>query len=254
METLLPFSEVGSGSSVLLFLHFFGSSQREWRHVVERLAPGNRCVTADMPGFGDAVDVNGYSVLEMTERVRALVTHFAPAPVVLIAHSFSGKVAMVLSSDPPANLERLILVAPSPLVPEPIAPEDRIRMRERNRTKDGAESFIAGSHHRKLSQHDEQVAIEDVLSANEAAWLAWPDSGSLEDWSSRVTTLRVPTDLIVGEFDKAIPLDFQREHTLPFVEQVNGKLIVIEDAGHMLPNEAAAELVLAIENCLSRST
>lgn len=246
-KPMVPFTECGSGDTVLLFTHFFGSSQREWRHVVERLSPTRRCVTADMPGFGDAAEITGYSVADMSSQLCALIESFAPAAVVLVAHSFSGKVGMVVAAAPPANLRKLVLVAPSPLVPEPISDENRATMRTRNLSRKGAEEFIQGSHHRALSEEDEALAIEDVLRANHAAWLAWPDSGSLEDWSGRITELRVPTTLIVGDKDEAIPLDFQREHTLPLVEKTGGKLIVIEDAAHMLPSEAAAELTIAIE-------
>ena len=247
---MLPYTKTGNGETILLFLHFFGSSQREWRHVVERLSPRYRCVTADMPGFGEAAGIGGYSVAGMAAHIRTLVEYFVPVPVVLVAHSFSGKAAMVLSAEPPANLTKLVLVAPSPLVPEPIADNERKKMRIRNKTREGAAAFIKGSHYRDLSDEDEELAIEDVLRANESAWLAWPDSGSLEDWSGRITELRVPTTLIVGEYDEAIPLDFQRKHTLPLVEKTGGKLIVIEDAAHMLPNEAAAELTMALEQIL----
>ena len=94
------------------------------------------------------------------------------------------------------------------------------------------------------------LEITDVLRADRAAWLAWPDSGSLEDWSDRITALRIPAYLICGSEDKAIPLDFQREHTLPLVEASGGRLIVIQDAAHMLPNEAPDELTAAIRECL----
>lgn len=251
MDSLLPFSTHGSGEPVLLFFHFFGSSQREWRHVVDRLSPQSHCVTADMAGFGDAGRMPGYSVSEMENHIRRLLAHFAPAPVVLVAHSFSGKPAMVIAADPPENLHRVILVAPTTLVPEPITPDDRETMRERNLTHEGAEAFIAGSHHRPLSAEDLEMAVTDALRSDRAAWLAWPDSGSLEDWSSRITALRVPTFLICGDHDKAIPLDFQKEHTVPLVEASGGRLIVIENAAHMLPNEAPDELVAAIQSCLS---
>ena len=244
---MLPYTECGSGDAVLVFLHFFGSSRREWRHVTERLAMSHRCVAADMPGFGEAAGISGYGVADMTAHIRTLVGSFAPAPVLLVAHSFSGKAAMVLAADPPASLRKLVLVAPSPLVPEPISDEARSKMRVRNQTRDGAEAFIRGSHYRDLTEEDEELAVQDVLRANETAWLAWPDSGSLEDWSTRITELRVPTTLIVGDKDQAIPLDFQRNHTLPLVEKTGGKLVIIEGAAHMLPNEATAELVLALE-------
>ena len=218
--------------------------------MVDRLSPTHRCVTADMPGFGEAAHFRGHSVAEMTETLRELLAHFAPSPVVLVAHSFSGKPAMVVAATPPQNLQQLILVAPTTLVPEPIADDARAAMRVRNQSKNGAEEFIAGSHYRKLNEGDLELAIEDVLRANEQAWLAWPDSGSLEDWSGRVTELHVPTDLIVGDLDQAIPLDFQKKHTLPLVEKTGGKLVVIEGAAHLLPSEATAELVLAIEELL----
>ncbi len=247
---MLPYLESGTGGPVLLFLHFFGSSAREWRHVMERLCPHHRCVGADMPGFGKAAEITGYTVSDMALQVQALVQSFAPEPVGLIAHSVSGKVAMVGAADPSPNLQRLILVAPSPLVPEPISDANRREMRLANESRDRAKEFVRGSHYRKISEEDETLAVEDVLRANKAAWLAWPDSGSLEDWSGRVTELRVPTTLIVGDRDEAIPLDFQRKYTLPLVEKTGGKLIVIEDAAHMLPNEATAELTLAISELL----
>jgi pimeloyl-ACP methyl ester carboxylesterase len=247
---MLPYTESGAGETVLVFLHFFGSSRREWRHVTERLATTHRCIAADLPGFGEAVGIAGYSIAEMAAHIRTLVECFAPSPVVLVAHSFSGKAAMVLAAEPPTNFAKLILVAPSPLVPEPIRDDARELMRIRNQTREGAEAFIKGSHYRKLSEEDEELAIEDALRADEDAWLAWPDSGSLEDWSSRITELRVPTTLIVGDKDQAIPLDFQRQHTLPLVAKTGGKLIVIENAAHMLPNEATAELIVAIEDAL----
>lgn len=246
---LLPYTERGTGEPVLLFLHFFGSSQREWRHVTEQLQSDFRCVTADMPGFGDANKISGYTVEQMAEHLRDLLAHLAPAPVILVAHSFSGKPAMVIAATPPDNLRKVILVAPTTLVPEPITPDAREAMRGRDLTHEGAVAFVEGSHYRPLSDEDMALAVADVLRADRTAWLAWPDSGSLEDWSSRVTELRIPTYLICGEHDKAIPVSFQREHTVPLVEASGGRLIVIAGAAHMLPNEAPAELVAAIREC-----
>jgi pimeloyl-ACP methyl ester carboxylesterase len=159
---MLPYSETGSGDTVLIFLHYFGGSQREWRHVTPLLADRYRCVTADMPGFGEAADVRGYSVAEMCAAVQALVLHFAPSSVVLVAHSLSGKVAMVLASSPPANLQRLVLVAPSPLQPEPMTAEARTTMILANTTHARTEAFVINGAHRKMSDEDIQIGIADV--------------------------------------------------------------------------------------------
>jgi pimeloyl-ACP methyl ester carboxylesterase len=245
-QAMLPYTESGAGEIVLIFLHYFGGSQREWHHVIPHLAEDYRCVAADMPGFGDAADVRGYRVSDMCAAVESLVLHFAPAPVVLVAHSLSGKIAMVLAAAPPANLRRLVLVAPSPLQPEPMTAEARTTMILANTTHARAEAFVKGGAHRSMSKEDIQIGMADVHRANPDAWRAWPQHGTKEDWSGRVKELRVPTTLIVGEYDQAIPLAFQREHTLPLVEATGGKLIVIDDAAHMLPYEAAPELAMAV--------
>lgn len=240
---MLPYTESGAGETILVFLHFFGSSRREWHHVIAQLAPAHHCIAADMPGFGGAAEITGYSVAEMAAHVDALVRSFAPHPVVLVGHSMSGKVCMVVAATPPANLRQLVLVAPSPLQPEPMTEEARATMTFANTTPERAGEFVRGGAHRRLNDNQFAIAMEDVFRANPAAWRAWPQSGSREDWSTRVTELNVPATLIVGEYDKAIPLDFQKTHTLPLVERTGGKWIVIQDAAHLLPYEVSGVLV-----------
>ncbi len=248
---MLPYAEHGSSDHVLVFLHFFGSSQREWEHVIALLSAGHRCIAADMPGFGDAAHIPGYTVSEMAAHVDELVRSFTPSPVTLIAHSMSGKVSMVVAAEPPQNLQRLILIAPSPLQPEPMTEATRETMTLANTTGERIEAFVTGGAYSALTKQDYLTAFEDVQRTNPAAWTAWPQSGAREDWSNRITDLRVPTDLIVGEHDQAIPLDFQIKHTLPIVQHTGGKLHIIKNAAHLLPYEASVELAATIQEMLS---
>jgi pimeloyl-ACP methyl ester carboxylesterase len=245
---MLSYTQHGNGDHILIFLHFFGSSGREWVHVIDRLSPKYRCIAADMPGFGDAANIPGYTVSDMAAYVDELVRHFAPAPVTLVAHSFSGKVSMVVAATAPANLQRLVLVAPSPLVPEPVDEAGREKMTLANTTPERINTFVRNSAYNDLSKEDFASAVADVHRANPAAWLAWPQSGSREDWSTRITNLQVPTDLVIGEHDHSIPLTFQLEHTLPLIERTGGKLTVIKGAAHLLPFEAVDELVTLISH------
>ena len=241
---MLPFTDSSfqarPSAPILILLHFFGSSHREWHHVVGTLQAKFRCVAADMPGFGDAANVQGYTVQRMAEQVCELVQHFAPAPVVLVGHSMGGKVTMVVASDPPANLTGIVLVAPSPLTPEPMHGKTRMVMARGNQSRKQAEIFVHGGAHRPLSAEDLQLGIEDVMRANDAAWKAWPQSGTREDWSMDITEITLPSLLVVGECDSSIPLAYQREHTLPILR--NGQLEVIADAAHLLPFEAPDRL------------
>ncbi len=211
---------------------------------MDRLSATVRCVTADMPGFGEAASIEGYTVQRMSEQVAALVEHFAPAPVILAGHSMSGKVSMVVAHTPPANLAGLALIAPSPLVPEPMEGNARAIMVRGNEDHVKADRFVLGGAHRTLSHADYLLAVEDVLRCNTSAWKAWPQSGTREDWSMDIQAITLPSVLIVGECDKAIPLAFQQEHTLPVLQ--DGELHVIENAGHLLPFEAPDELAVLL--------
>jgi pimeloyl-ACP methyl ester carboxylesterase len=243
---MLPFSSVGSGPVTIVFLHFFGGSSCEWTKVVNLLAPSFRCVAADAPGFGDGSGIEGYTVEEMTQSVLVLLDSLSSEPVILAGHSMMGKVAMVAASRRPANLIGLILIAPSPLVPEPITEPDRITMAEAQATPGTAREFFLKGANLPLDPADIRQGIADVQRADPTAWRRWPQSGTREDWSQAIPTIDLTTLVVVGEKDKAIPLKFQRLHTMPHLPK--GRLEVIPEAGHLTPYEAPAELAALISS------
>ena len=241
---MLPFREHGPSSAtpVVLLLHYFGGSHREWDGVVERLMDRHRVVAADMAGFGEAAALPGFTVADMATRVRELVESFAPAPVVLVGHSMSGKAAMVVAAEAPPNLRGLVLVAPSPLAGEPMSDADRAAMAIANTSRERAERFARAGFYHKPSDEDFEIAVADVLRSSDEAFHAWPEVGTRENWTGRVPALRVKSLLIVGEHDGAIAPELQRAQTLPLVEATGGRLEMIADAAHLLPYEKPREL------------
>ena len=227
---------------MVVLLHFFGGSRREWDGVVDRLSGRFRVVAADMPGFGEAAGMMGFTVAQMSAKVRELVEFFAPSPVVLVGHSMSGKAAMVVAATPPENLRGLVLVAPSPLAGEPMSDADRAEMAVANTSRERAEKFARAGFYEKPAEGIFEIAVEDVLRANHDAFHAWPEVGTREDWTDRVPALHVKSLLIVGEHDGAIAPELQRAQTLPLVEATGGRMVMIAGAAHLLPYEKPAEL------------
>ena len=87
-----------AGDEVTVFcLHFLGGSGRGWRWVAERLPPGFRCVTIDVPGFGDASGVAGYGIEAMARFVMQAIRAAAPGRWVLVGHSMGAKLAAVVA-------------------------------------------------------------------------------------------------------------------------------------------------------------
>ena len=248
METdLLPVTDLllrgtaQEDSPTLVLLHFFGSSRREWIESGLLMASRFRVLSVDTPGFGDAADVPGYSVEEMAQSFAETFRELRLKKIVLVGHSMTGKVAAVLARQGVPGLQKLVLLTPSPVCPEPIAPADRAEMlAQAEPTRADAEGYVRGNSSLPLSPDVFERAVEDRLRANPAAWKAWLEHGSEEDWSDRVGVLELPTLVIAAEKDKSLGPAVQKEMTMPHFP--NGRLAVMAGSGHLVPMEAPKRL------------
>ena len=235
----------------LFLLPFLAATGRQWAGVMARLEDRFRCVPIDLPGFGDAAGQAGYGVAEMADAVAGIVRRHAPRRWLIAGHSMGGKVAAVVARRAEdgegglSGLAGLVLVAASPPCPEPMDEGERARMR----------SWFAGDAEARLRQARDYVAANaggpldpavlegaaaDVARMDRAAWVAWLDGGSREDWSERIGVLRTPALVIAGETDPALGPEAQRRHVVPHLAA--HRLEVLPGAGHLLPLERPAEL------------
>ena len=87
----------GSKYPALVMMHFLGGSTREWDEVVALLGPEYKTVRIDLPGFGGSAGETGYGVAAMADAVHQAVCAAGVEEYVLVGHSMSGKVSMVLA-------------------------------------------------------------------------------------------------------------------------------------------------------------
>lgn len=244
-QTRLNVLELGNGPLTLIFLHYFGGSLLQWRSVMEQLQHQYRCVAVDLRGHGssDAATM-GYSVANMATDVAELVELLSIDSYVLIGHSMSGKIALSLASRQPPGLQALLLLSPSPPVPEPIPNTERESMLKNHGERAAAEKTFEKITAQLLAQSVKKQIIADDLRTSEAAWTAWLTLGSKEDISEQLQTILVPVSIIVGTQDRAIPPHIQTTMTLPYLRHAT--LDTVEAAGHLLPWETPNELAVFI--------
>lgn len=243
--------------ATLFCLHFLGGSARTWRLVSERLGEACACVPLDLPGFGDAAGVPGYSVAAMADHVAARVRAAAPGRWWLAGHSMGAKVALALARrvedgalDLP-GLSGLVLVAGSPPSPEPMGEDKRRAMlawidADPETRRAEADAFIAQNVGAPLDPALHDAAVADVLRADPAAWRAWLASGSREDWRRTVGVLRTPALIVTGSEDADLGAPAQAGLTAPHLARHRG--VTLDGAGHLLPlerPEALADLIRA---------
>lgn len=243
---MLPHSKAGQGTPTFVLMHFLGGSHHTWYPTVPWLDASHACVALDTPGFGEAADIDGYSVSAMADHVDATIRALGLTQCVLVGHSMTGKVAVVLAARRPDYLAGLILVAPSPPGPQPMTQAQREQQLAYGATRAEAEAFIDDSSAYRLPDAVREVAIKDAQRVNLDAWRAWVEHGSREDWSGRLGQLDYPLLLVCGGDDQQVPGPAaQGRTTLTHFSQ--GELQIIPGAGHLMPMQtpqALAQLML----------
>ncbi|WP_263381552.1 alpha/beta fold hydrolase [Granulicella arctica] len=244
----------------LILMPFLGGTQREWTEVVEPLSKTHRCVTIDLPGFGEAASISGFSVGEMTDALLEVLASLNLERYLLIGHSMSGKLTAVMARrivDGTTSLPLptgLVLIAPSPPGPEPMSDSKREQMlaafANRDNTDDNlkhARKYIEDNISRVIPAVVFDRSVEDVLHMNTAAWTAWLDSGSKEDWAERVGTISLPTLVIAGDDDGALGPAVQQKLTQPHFPESHMIAVV---SNHLITFQAPDELTALITNFL----
>lgn len=238
--------EKGQGSVTLIFLHYFGGSALEWQSVMNALAGRYRCIAIDLRGHGDSdAPETSYSVDNMADDIAGLINSLGVQDFALIGHSMSGKVALALAARQPTGLLSLVLVSPSPPVPEPIPDNERQKLLEGHGQRSAAEHTLKNITEASVSEAVREQIIADDLRTAKPAWDAWLLEGSKENISDRMSAISVPVHIIVGAEDRALPPDVQHRLVLPYLKTAS--FDTIEKAGHLLPWEVPDQLTTFIQ-------
>jgi len=105
-------------AQALVFVHGFGCGQDMWRHVAPAFEADFRVVLFDLPGSG-AADASTYdsvrhgSLEGYRDDVIALLDEVGLSSVVLVGHSVSAMIAVLVQIARPDLVDRLVLVTPS---------------------------------------------------------------------------------------------------------------------------------------------
>ena len=244
----LNLAELGQGEKTLLFLHYFGGSSRTWDPVMHLLAADYRCLALDLRGWGasDAPPENACRVEDMAGDVGGLVATLGLTQYTLIGHSLGGKVAQLFASTSPPGLEQLLLVAPSPLSPEPMSDLARAEMRLAYGNGAASRETLQKIACLPLSSETVDSIIADNLRASRTAWEAWADLGSLEDLSARASNITAAAHVLSGTGDAVLSPDVLAREV---VGRIPGATqITVPAAGHLLPLEAPEVVAAWIRN------
>jgi pimeloyl-ACP methyl ester carboxylesterase len=243
-------TESGSGEPACVFLHYWGGSGRTWDDVIDRIDGRARCVAVDQRGWGDSIATDGrYDLATMADDVLGVVAALGLKRYVLVGHSMGGKVAQIVATRRPASLLGLVLVAPAPPTPMPVPEARRDGMLDSYRSREGVQQALMVLGGSPLSAVSRERVIEDTLRGAPGAKREWTERGMIQDVSTGLEAVTVPTIVVIGDRDRVEHESALRQAFGRFLPHATFR--VLAGVGHLSPLERPGELAVACLDLLA---
>ena len=238
----------------LFLLHALGSSADEFRRIRDRIDGTIDVQGIDLPGFGSLTSSADSSLDASVAHVIAHLSRHARGRWMLGGHSMGGKIAGLVASRvlrgeaPLVGLSGLVLMAPSPPRPEPMDEDRRERMlswvADGPISEQDAETFLDQNTAEPLDPDAHRAALDDLRRTSPDAWRAWLETGSRVDASAEIGTLDLPVLVLAGTDDG--DLGAAAQPGLLASVYPRARFVSLDDTGHLIPLERAAEAADAI--------
>jgi len=197
---------VGGRGPTVVLLHGTGVHAGDWYRVVPALAARYRLLVPDLPGHGESVAAEGpIAVADLAAALGAVIeARGGNRAVTLVGNSLGGWVSLLYAASHPERVERVVGISSSGIFAQltvPLRPKDREEARRLALAIRGASA---------------PAASDAELDAMVASIAAGPGSRLFaglraQDFlESHAAAIRTPVDLVWGDQDGVLPLDYGR--------------------------------------------
>jgi pimeloyl-ACP methyl ester carboxylesterase len=243
----------GQGEPRLVFLHGFGASRESWRDILPFLRGAGTLYLVDLKGHGLSSKPNDskYSLSDQADVIATFLKCERIEPAVLVGHSYGGAVALLAYFHLRANgeesvLRGLVLIDSAgyaqslpffvSVLRQPVLNHVVLSMPATFRARYTLERLFF-DRAKVTNERVERYARYFDLPGSHHALIECAKHILPRDMDSvvaQIPTVMIPTLIIWGENDTAIPLSIaQRLHT----EVRSSKLTVLHKCGHVTQEE-----------------
>jgi haloalkane dehalogenase len=256
----LAYRELGAGDRPVLLVHGYPESSYMWRHALPALADaGWRAVAPDLAGYGDSAPDRPATWERHTEALGNFIDELELAPLVLVTHDWGVMIGLRWACEHPEALLSLV-------VSDGGFFSDRRWHDLANvmRTPEEGERLVRGYTHQGLSAALGSVSAGITDDSITEYWKGFADderrlahldlyrSGDFEKlrpYDGALTRLRIPSLVIWGAEDRFASVKMaHRFHA----ELPDSELVVVEQAGHFVWEDAPERTVASLVDFLDR--
>jgi len=231
----IAYEETGSGP-LAVFVHGYPLDHRMWRDQLESLSDIRHCVAPDLPGFGASEAIDEFTMESVADSIAAFIDEDQAD---IIALSMGGYVALALWERHPALVRSLALVDTKATADSAEARQKR-RAQAAQVAEQGPGSLVAGMTQALLApdaSHEAKRRLAEMINATskESVIAALSGMADRRDRSRVLTTIDVPTAVVVGALDSVTPpvAAVGMASMIP-----DATVSIIPGAGHLTPIES----------------
>lgn len=247
-------------NKTIFLLHGFLSSSFCYRKLIPLLRKDYNVLSIDLPPFGKSGKSNHYhySYENIALTILALLDRLGYKHIYALGHSMGGQIVLNMMRQRPAFIKKAILLCSSAYLPR--AKSSLIvlsylpfidKFIKHHLSKTGVLGNL------KLVVHNESIIDQEMINGYSEpfnhngifrglAKMLRHREGDLS--STSLHTLQTPCLLIWGENDRVVPLETGKRLTndLP-----NSKLVILQETGHLLPEERPEMVYNEIKHFIS---
>ncbi len=235
----------GAGPVRVVWLHGWARQAQDFAAAARLLGErGVASVALDLPGSGASpVPSAAGGARHYAELIVPALRDVGDGPIVLVGHSFGGRIAVVVASQHPELVGGLVLTG-APLVRlraparAPVAYRT-LRWLARRHLVSDARLESARRKYGSSDYRNAQGVMRDVLVANVA-----------ESYEPELSALHMPVTFVWGERDLEVPYAVATRAADLVPSETT--MTVLDGIGHLLPLEAPAALVDAVVEALGQ--
>ena len=243
----MGYAEAGGGGGLpIVFLHGVGSDKSVWKPQLDHFGKHRRAVAFDYPGYGESELVAGATRDDYASAIFAAMDALGIGQAHVCGLSLGGVVAIAMHAAAPDRCASLIIADSFAVHPPGQAIYDRSiaashDMRGLAEARVGALLVSEGPGLRS-------DVIETMAAIDPAAYRLGVEAVWLADQRERVTAIRVPALILVGDADAITPRALSEE----LAAMIPGsRLEVIHGASHLANLDKPAEFNRAVDDFLS---
>lgn len=107
----ISYDDIGSGHAII-FIHGWSESKTAFKDISNLLSSKYRCISIDLPGFGESEAIEKVTLNKVSKIVEKLIDKLGINKYNLVGHSMGGAVTLVYADKHQEEINRIVLISP----------------------------------------------------------------------------------------------------------------------------------------------